>query len=180
VPPEIVLAGALCTLRPYRPDDVDGLIAVADDPLVSRWMTAGFPSPYTRADAEWWVGQAVADAAPHNFVIVANGAFAGGVGIQPLDGESHGVALFGYWLGRAYWGRGLATDAARTLARYALRDVGLRRLEASVFAPNTVSMRVLEKAGFTLEARMRDGYLQRDGTVCDKIMYARLASDPDP
>ena len=177
----IVLTGAFCTLRPYRLDDAEALRAVADDPLVARWMNAGFPSPYTREDAEFWVGATTSSTPVRNFVIEVNGAFAGGIGFAPLEGgESRGVALFGYWLGRAFWGRGIATDAARTLARYALREVGLRRLEASVFAPNAVSARVLEKAGFRFEGRMREGYVQRDGTVCDKLMYARLASDPDP
>lgn len=178
---ETVLTGTLCTLRPYRFDDAEALRAVADDPLVARWMNAGFPSPYTRADAERWVAFTAPMTPARNFVIEADGAFAGGIGFQPLEGgESRGVALFGYWLGRAFWGRGLATDAARTLARFALRERGLRRLEASVFAPNAESARVLEKAGFTFEARMRAGYVQRDGTVCDKLMYARLASDPEP
>jgi RimJ/RimL family protein N-acetyltransferase len=175
-----VLPAASCRLRPYRHRDVDGLLAVADDPLVTRWMTASFPHPYTRADAETWVALATTADPPEHFVIEVDGAFAGAAGVMARRGEHAGVAIFGYWLGRAYWGRGIATDAARTLAGYALRRRGLRRLEATVFAPNAASSRVLEKSGFRLEARMREAVVGRDGAVCDLLLYARLASDPTP
>lgn len=177
---DVVLAGAVCRLRPYRPSDVDGLRAAADDPRVARWMTATFPSPYTRTDAREWVARVVAEPAPQHFVIEYGGAFAGAIGYYAQSGERRGVATFGYWLGTAYWGHGIATDAARTLARHALGAGGFRRLEAAVFAPNVASARVLEKCGFTLEARLRDSYVQRDGSICDGLLYARLSWDPEP
>ena len=173
------LRGEGCLLRPYRIDDVDDLVAVADDPLVTRWMTHAFPSPYRRADGEAWVKRAVLDDPPLHYVIEAGGRFAGAIGLLPQAGEHDGVALFGYWLGRAFWGRGLATDAARTLARHALDERGFRRLEASVFAPNVASARVLEKASFRLEGRMRAAYVERDGRVCDALLYARLSRIPE-
>lgn len=175
-----MLAGSLCRLRAYRSGDVDALHAIANDPAVSRWMTAQFPYPYTRADAETWMASVMQDSPPKNYVIEVDGTFAGAVGAHPQGGEHRGSAIFGYWLGRAFWGRGIATDAARTLARYALSEGGLRRLEATVFAPNLTSARVLEKAGFTFEARLRESYVERDGTVCDGLLYSRLASDPEP
>jgi ribosomal-protein-alanine N-acetyltransferase len=143
-------------------------------------MTAGFPYPYTRADATTWVALASAQSPPEHFAIEADGAFAGAIGIQAQHGEHEGTAIFGYWLGRPFWGRGLATDAARTLAPYAFRERGLRRLQATVFAPNATSARVLEKAGFRCEGRVREAYVLRDGGVCDGLIYARLAEDPEP
>jgi len=174
-----VLRGAICRLRPYRADDLGALVAIADDREVTRWMTAGFPHPYTRADGERWLAIAMLDDPPNHFAIEADGAFAGAIGILPQRGEHEGSAIFGYWLGRRYWGRGIATDAARTMADHAFRSRGLRRLEASVFGPNAASARVLEKAGFTLEGRMRESYLERDGTPTDALIYARLATDPE-
>jgi [ribosomal protein S5]-alanine N-acetyltransferase len=169
------LDGAVCRLRPYRLDDVGALRTLADDPLVARWMTARFPSPYTEADARVWIEAAIVDVPPHHFAIEVDGALVGGAGIDPLRGEHSGAAVFGYWLGRPYWGRGIATDAARTLSDHALRLRGFRRLQASVFAPNRASARVLEKAGFTLEARFREALVQRDGSICDELVYARLS-----
>lgn len=177
---DVFLSGAVCRLRPYRPNDVEALRATADDPLVSRWMTASFPHPYTRADAREWVARVVAEPVPQHFVIEVGGAFAGAAGAAAMQGERRGSAIFGYWLGSAFWGRGIATDAARTLARHALGAGGFRRLEAMVFAPNVASSRVLEKCGFRLEARLRDSYVQRDGSICDGLLYARLSWDPEP
>jgi [ribosomal protein S5]-alanine N-acetyltransferase len=167
------LFGKLCRLRPYRADDTDALCAVADDFLVARWMTRSFPHPYTRADAEWWIAVAN-DGVPERCAIDVGGALAGGIGIELLGGERSGTALFGYWLGRRYWGRGIATDAARTLSDHALANPAVRRLEATVFAPNAASARVLEKSGFTLEARLPRYYLDREDAVCDGLMYGRV------
>ncbi len=94
----------------------------------------------------------------------------------PHAGEHSGVAEFGYWLGCIYWGRGIATQAAQLLAAHALGERKLRRLEAHVFAPNLASARVLEKSGFVREAVLRDAYVQRDGTIVDGLLYAKLAA----
>ncbi len=141
---------------------------------------ARFPSPYTPADAESWVRVAMADDPPNFFVIEVDGEHAGGTGIVPHDGEYAGVAHIGYWLARRFWCRGIATDAARTIARYAFAARGVRRLETNVYAPNVASARVLEKAGFTLEGRARSAISLRDGGTYDLLLYARLATDPEP
>ncbi|MGC1380223.1 MAG: GNAT family protein [Candidatus Baltobacteraceae bacterium] len=171
-----ILQGRLCRLRPYRLTDAPALQALADDFLVARWMTSRFPHPYTQRDAEEWVARAVGGTRGHNVGIEVDGHLAGGAGIEPCDGEQRGVGVFGYWLGRAYWGRGIATDAARTLADYALAAGGLHRLEATVFVQNVASARVLEKAGFTREGTLRARYVDRDGALCDALIYARLAA----
>ena len=143
-------------------------------------MTASFPSPYTRADAEWWIANVVVEQTAKHFAIEVDGSLAGGIGIQPQRGEHSGCALFGYWLGVAFWGHGIATDAARTVIPFAFREMGLRRLEASVFEPNAASVRILENVGFRFEGRLREAYVERDGTARDALLYARLATDPEP
>jgi RimJ/RimL family protein N-acetyltransferase len=168
-----ILEGRLCRLRPYRTSDAAALCAVADDYLVARWMTRAFPHPYTQADAEQWLAIAT-KAVGRYFAIEVAGVVAGGVGIEPFTGERQGGAAFGYWLGRAYWGRGVGTDAARTLSDHALAS-GMRRLEAAVFEDNVASARVLEKCGFEREGRLRGLYVDREGQVCDGLLFARLA-----
>jgi RimJ/RimL family protein N-acetyltransferase len=174
-----VLAGALCRLRAWTAADATVVQPIADDPLVARWMSRHFPSPYSRADAEAWIASVGRDDPPNHFAIDVDGTLAGGIGIVPDAWDYAGVAHIGYWLGRRFWGRGIATDAARTIARYAFETRRLRRLETSVYAPNVASARVLEKAGFTLEGRLRASITLRDGKVYDRLLYARLASDPE-
>ncbi len=169
--------GVRCRLRTYRLDDVDALARAADDPSVSRWLLAGFPHPYTREDAERWIAATLRESPARNFVIEAAGAFAGGCGYTPLDGSRSGVAIFGYWVAAQYRDRGIATAVARELSEHIL-GLGFRRLEAGIFAPNAASARVLEKCGFTLEARLREALVERDGTPCDELLYVRLRESP--
>lgn len=132
-------------------------------------MTENFAHPYTLHDAQNWIS-----ACAHNpdcfFAIEVDGKVAGGAGLEPREGSHRGVAILGYWLGKPYWGRGIATQAVRKLVKRAFAD-GFRRVEAHVFAANTASARVLEKCGFTLEARLRDSYIERDGAPCDELIY---------
>jgi len=173
-----ILNGQLCRLRPYRVDDAAAVCAVADDFMVARWMTRAFPHPYTQRDADRWIALATSDGrGGRYYAIEVAGVLAGGIGVEPFAGERSGTAAFGYWLGRAYWGRGIATDAARMLSDHAFAGGTLRRLEARVFAPNVASVRVLEKCGFKLEARLRAFYLDRDDNVCDALTFARLAAN---
>jgi [ribosomal protein S5]-alanine N-acetyltransferase len=168
-----MMAGELCRLRPYRSGDASALCAVADDFDVARWMTRRFPHPYALRDAEEWIAIAMADPRGQILAIEVDGEIAGGIGVEPLEGERSGTALFGYWLGRAYWGRGIATEAARMLSDFALQSGGLRRLEATVFAPNAASARVLEKCRFAFEGRSPQLYLDRSDAVCDGLLFGR-------
>jgi ribosomal-protein-alanine N-acetyltransferase len=174
--PQPPIIGERCVLRAYRDDDVAALPAIAGDLEVARWMAATFPHPYTTQDAQAWVARASNESPLDNFAIELDGALAGGVGFRPHAGERRGVAEFGYWLGRAFWGRGIATEVARLCSAYAFGERRVRRLEAHVFAPNAASARVLEKCGFVREAMMRDALTGRDGYVVDAWLYARLAS----
>jgi RimJ/RimL family protein N-acetyltransferase len=74
--------------------------------------------------------------------IVSNGEVAGNIGSWERDGKR----LVGYWLGREFWGRGLATQA---LAEF-VEELSVRPLYAEVATTNIGSIRVLEKCGFTV------------------------------
>ena len=140
-----MMAGEPCRLRPYRNGDASAICAVADDFAVARWMVRRFPHPYTLRDAQEWIAIAMADPRGQILAIEVDGAIAGGIAVEPHKGERNGTALFGYWLGRVYWGRGIATEAARMLSDFTLQKGDLRRLEATVFAPNVASARVLDE-----------------------------------
>jgi ribosomal-protein-alanine N-acetyltransferase len=88
-----------------------------------------------------------------NFCLDIGGSAAGGIGLR-LGSDIHRcTAEFGYWLGRAYWNRGIMSEAVAAFSAAAFEAFGLDRLFAEPFANNTASVRVLEKAGFILEAR---------------------------
>jgi RimJ/RimL family protein N-acetyltransferase len=95
-------------IRAWRSDEAHTLQALADDVDVARWMS-GFPTPYTKRDAENWIAAAATHDPPHFFAIEADGVVVGGAGLEPRDGTHRGVAILGYWLGKDYWGRGIAS-----------------------------------------------------------------------
>jgi ribosomal-protein-alanine N-acetyltransferase len=85
-------------------------------------------------------------------------------------------AEVGYWLGEAYWGRGIVTEALRAVTQYAIEQHRFTRVFAVPFASNTGSCRVLEKAGYILEARLRRSAI-KDGVIIDQLQYAFAAPE---
>lgn len=106
-------------------------------------MTARIPFPYTLLDADAWISSIGAG----EFVrgIEHDGTLIGACGYVI---DEAGVAEIGYWIGRAYWGRGFATEAARAIVTYCFGPCGYKRLACSHFADNPASRRVIEKLGF--------------------------------
>jgi len=168
-----VIDAAICILRPWREDDIERLAELANDVDVSRYMADRFPHPYTVEEARLWIGVHRGISPTNNFAIEVDGKVAGGIGMDPLEGERRITAVFGYWLGRAYWGRGIATAACAAFTDYAMNERGFVRLEAAVYAPNVASMRVLEKCGYTCEGTMRKAIVKR-GELLDAYLYAKI------
>ncbi len=172
----MLIDAGICLLRPWRDHDVERLAEIANDADVARYMADRFPHPYTIDDARWWVQLHRESTSLNNFAIDVNGEVAGGIGMDPLEGERRIGAQFGYWLGRAYWGRGIATAACAAFTEYAMNDRGFIRLEAAVYGPNVASMRVLEKCGYTREGTMHKAIIKR-GNILDAHLYAKVKLD---
>jgi ribosomal-protein-alanine N-acetyltransferase len=103
----------------------------------------------------------------------------GGLNLSNIRRGIAQTASIGYWIGAPYAGRGLMTDAVRSVAPFAFSTLRLHRLEAACLPTNAASMRVLEKAGFHLEGRARQ-YLKIDGRWQDHNLYALLHNDVHP
>ena len=138
-------------------------------------MRDRFPNPYTRADALAWIALNEGKKPAENMAIVVDGAACGGIGLMLGTDIERVESEIGYWLGRRYWGRGIATDAVRAMAAYAFDAFALERIFAKAFAHNAGSQRVLEKAGFVREALLRRSAI-KDGVVTDQTLYAKLRS----
>ena len=170
------LDGSGFLLRGWEHGDERSLALHANNPKIAHNLGAFFPSPYTIEDAQDWVSQNSPPADPHlNFAIVVEGEAAGGIGIHPQSGVYSCKGTLGYWLGEAHWGRGIATGAVGLVAHYAFSRLQLARIEALVYAHNPGSRRVLEKAGFELDAILRANAL-KDGQLLDTYLYSRLAA----
>ena len=100
----------------------------------------------------------------------------GVVGLTFQEDVYRRSAEIGYWLGEPFWGRGLATEAVIDATRMAFERFDLIRLFAQVFETNPASCRVLEKAGYVLEGRLRHSVVKK-GRVLDQLLYARVAGN---
>lgn len=169
------LTGTTCIIRGWSSDDVEPLARLADDRSIWRNMQDRFPHPYTTADAEDWIRRCGEEGFSNpSRPIEVDGEFAGVIGsILQDDVHQHTVEV-GYWLGAPYWGRGIATEALLLYSDYLLDVEKKIRLEAHVFEWNPASCRVLEKAGFELEGRMKKSVC-KDGEIIDAFLYARVA-----
>jgi len=146
------LATARLTLRPYRPEDAAELHRLINDFEVCRNLAA-VPFPYGRDKAEEWVVTARAELDGGDaYHLVITGSedgkemIVGGVGLR-LDRATRAGRL-GYWVGRRFWGHGVASEAAGRLARWAMANLELDRLEASAATDNAGSIAVLRRIGF--------------------------------
>jgi ribosomal-protein-alanine N-acetyltransferase len=165
------------TFRTWRTRDVEALVEHANNRNVWLNLKDRFPHPYTREDAESWIGMNhLVLGPPVNFAIDVGGQAIGGVGVEPLEDVFHRSANLGYWVAEPFWGRGIATAAVQFICEYAWRTFPVDRLQAAVFEWNPASVRVLEKAGFTAEGRQRRA-VSKDGRVGDLLLFARLASN---
>lgn len=160
-----------CTLRSWRRGDEDSLVRHADNYKIWRNVRDRFPHPYTMEDARSWIEYASGEHPPTNFAIVVGGAAVGGIGLVMQTDIYHRSAEIGYWLGEEFWGRGIVSEAARAVTEWAFANFDICRIYAGVLEWNPASMRVLEKAGFQFEARLRQA-VTKEGRTMDDFVYA--------
>lgn len=173
-PPRFELAE--CIVRLWRTDDAQSLARWADNPRIARHMRDRFPSPYTLADARRWIRTSSSLDPPTHFALEVEGLAVGAVGFDLLGDVDRRTAEIGYWLAEPYWGRGIAPAALAAVTKYAFRRFDLARIQARVFEGNERSIRVLEKAGYILEGRLRKSVTKGDSTL-DSFLYARIRED---
>jgi ribosomal-protein-alanine N-acetyltransferase len=165
-----------CIVRDWRVEDAPALSRHADNRKIWANVRDRFPSPYTIEDAEQWVRHCTRALPATDFAIDVDGEVAGGIGVVLQTDVERVSAELGFWLGERLWGRGVMTEAVSAFVPWAFERYSLTRIYAHVFEYNLASTRVLEKAGFTQEARLRQAVI-KNGQVIDEYLYARVRGD---
>ena len=133
-------------LRPGWAEDAPALTqAMADEMIVRNLASA--PWPYRLRDAEAFLAKPRDPVLPSMLVFERTGGEPRLVGACGLGRRPSGAIEMGYWIARAHWGQGFATEACTALLDIA-RTLGLQQIEGSHFIDNPASGRVLEKLGF--------------------------------
>jgi RimJ/RimL family protein N-acetyltransferase len=175
----VELEAAALRLRPWRPDDIAALWAAFQDPDIRLWNGGGVQS---REDAlvllgrrlDWSTGDHASWA-----VVDGRDAVLASVSLHSIDRLKNDAGI-GYWTAPAARGRGVAAVATDAVCRWGFGALPIGRIELCHAVENTASGRVAEKAGFTLEGRLRRSYRYGDGLQHDELLWSRLSDDPPP
>lgn len=160
-------------MRPYRPGDEKSLCKNADDFDVWLNLRDRFPHPYTYEDAFEWIELVRSIEPVTNFAITIDDQVVGGIGLMANQDVHRHSAEIGYWLGKEHWGKGIMTKVVTHMTEYFFNTADVVRIYALVFSWNPKSARVLEKAGYELEGRLRKSVF-KNNQFCDQLLFARL------
>jgi aminoglycoside 6'-N-acetyltransferase len=162
----VELRGEHVVLRPLRRQHVGRLVEIQSEPEVARWW--GEP------DAADFIAKAERRDEARALVVEADGRLVGMIQYYEHDDPEFRHAGIDLFLAPASHGRGLGTDAVRTLAGWLIRERGHHRLVIDPAADNTAAIRAYEKAGFKPVGIMREywrdpGGVWRDGLLLDLL-----------
>lgn len=167
-------------LRSFTLEDAADVQRLANDRDIAA-MLPNMPHPYEDGMAEKWIhscyGKFDKDEAL-NFAIALriNKNLIGGIALK-LD-QKHERAELGYWIGKAYWNCGYATEAAKAIVAYSFEVLKLNRIYAYHFTRNPASGRVMEKVGMRYEGYRRQ-HTKRWENFEDSMEYGMLKADYD-
>ena len=168
-------------LRPYRRCDIKATYEAVRESITE--MTPWLPfvhANYSISESHEWIKQRPIDwrkGISYEFTILEaeNGITLGGCGINQIDSNNL-YANLGYWVKTSRTGNGVAPSAARLLAEWGFRALGLKRIEIVVATGNLRSQRAAEKAGAKREGISRNRIQVRDKTY-DAVMFSLIPED---
>jgi RimJ/RimL family protein N-acetyltransferase len=149
---KVVLETERLILREMTADDVDDLALILSDPETMRY----YPQPLDRRGVEEWIERNLERYERYGYgkwavILKSERKLVGdcGLAVQEVDGVEE--LEVGYLFNKNYWGRGLATEAARGCMEYAFGQLGRRRIISMIRPENLPSRRVAERNGLTIE-----------------------------
>jgi len=177
--PIVVLKKSI--IRPYHRSDAEELTRIANNPAIVRFLRNRFPSPYTLDDANFWINFNANASPVYKFCIAhpESNKIMGSIGLIPGEDVYCRSAELGYWLGEEYWGKGIITEAVKGFVAWTYANFPqMERLYAGIFEDNKASVKVVERAGFLFEGRLRKA-VYKNGKHMDALVYSFIREDWD-
>lgn len=160
-------------LRPWKPEDAGALASICNNKKIWLNVRDRFPHPYTVKDAVEWIAFTSSQKPVQNFAILYKDHVAGSIGITLKEDIYRKTIEIGYFIGEAFWGKGIATQAVAHLLNYIGHHFDVVRVSAEVFEHNNASMKVLEKNGFHLEC-IRKKAVVKNNQVMDDYVWVKI------
>lgn len=175
----VKLSGQQVTLREFDAYDEDAVLAIVGDDRVTAWLSYNSRTrDETRAMLAGAIERAQSDPRPDYYlaIVLPDAETLIGFARIGLDGVKAGK--LGYALRPDHWGKGYATDAARTLLDFGFRDLGLHRMSVAIGPENTSSIAVAQRLGFQYEGRIRH-HVHTNDEWRDSLLYSLLEPEWD-
>ena len=163
------LRGDSVVLRPLAVADVPRLVEIGRQPEVARWWTS--------VTEEKLTAKAEGRDDVTGLAVLVDGEVAGMIQYYEEDDPEYRSAGVDIFLSADVHGRGLGTDAVRTLARWLVRERGHHRVTIDPAVENAAAVRAYEKAGFQPVGVMREYWTDPDGVRHDGLLMDLLASE---
>jgi ribosomal-protein-alanine N-acetyltransferase len=170
----VLSARADVSLRPWRRDDAETVVAAYADLDISYWHARTMTDEEAAAWIDHWPRR-WADETGAGWAITLDGEAVGQVSLRQMN-HADGLTDVSYWVLPAARGRGAATAALGAVARWSFDVLGLHRIFVDHSIRNAASCAVATKAGFRLEGTKREDALHADGWH-DMHQHARVAGD---
>ena len=168
------LIGDLTTLREFRPSDLDDYLAIVGDDRVTSWLSFDTRDRDQAAKTlTEFVERSARDDRPDYLLAVTRLHDDRMVGFVRLGPTGVKAAHLGYAIHADHWGHGYATDASRTLLRFAFTSLGKHRVSAAIGPDNEASIAVVKRLGFSYEGRIRH-HVFTNGNWRDSLLYSLL------
>lgn len=165
-------------LRPWSMNDLSSLVNYANNPKIAKRLTDHFPHPYTIEAGRSFIERVMDNTTNLVLAISINGVASGGIGLHPQLDVYRFNAELGYWLAEPFWGQGIVTQAIQQMVVLGFEQLSIERIFARPYGTNKGSQRVLEKAGFQLEAVLKQTFFKA-GVFEDEYIYAVRRADLD-
>lgn len=174
----IILHTPRLLLRPFDLADAPAVQRLAGEREIAS-TTSTIPHPYPDGAAEEWIAshtemRANDEATIFAVTLRASAELLGACGLHTR--QAGATAELGYWIGKPFWGRGYATEAARAVLSYGFDTLGFHRVFAMAYSRNPTSSRVLEKVGMRWEGRLRE-HIEKWGVFEDAEVWGLLTGE---
>jgi RimJ/RimL family protein N-acetyltransferase len=173
----VCLTGDGTSLREFRLDDVDDVLAIVGDDRVTTWLA--FDSR-TREQSLATVNSAVEraqlDPREEYYFAITRRDDNQLIGFVRLGLAGEKAAKLGYAIAADHWGNGYATDAARQMLQFGFGTLGLHRISAAIGPENVSSIAVVKRLGLSYEGRLRH-HVFTNGNWRDSLLYSILTDE---
>ena len=181
IPYNTILTDGIITLQPPTIDHIPMLVEAVQESVVEIMPWMGWcTQEYNAEDARSWLSAIPAawvSGTQYALVVTdaQTGKILGGTGLNHINYQ-YRLANLGYWVRTSVTGRGIATRAARLVAEFGVKQLGLLRAEIIIAVGNKPSLRVAEKTGARREGVLRNRLLVRE-KVLDAVMHSLIPQD---